>query len=91
MSLSIEEGKLGSVEINNEKEKTFFEVVATEEEVQGNKAILMKFKVGYLVKDGSRKIISHPIIHAKAGEEALIIVGQDAKPEMKLKLIVNRI
>mgnify|MGYP001236614433 CR=1 FL=1 len=90
MSVAVEEGKMGSVVSENEKERTFFEVVATEGEIEGNKGILMKFKVGHLEKDGSRKIISHPIILAKAGEEALISVGQKGKPEMNLKVIATR-
>ena len=90
MSIIVEEGQKGSVVSEDDVEKTFFEVVAKEGEIQGNKGILMNFKVGYLKKDGSRKIISTPQILAKAGEEALITVGQDGKPEMNLKVIAKR-
>ena len=47
MSVAVEEGKMGSVVSENEKERTFFEVVATEGEIEGNKGILMKFSVKF--------------------------------------------
>ena len=51
----------------------------------------MKFKVGHILKDGSRKIISRPTILSQAGEEASITIGEEGKKEeMNLKVIATR-
>mgnify|MGYP006921650235 CR=1 FL=1 len=89
--LIVEAGKIGTIIQENDNEKNYFEVIANEGEIQGNKGILMKFKVGHIQKDGSKKIVSHPTILTKAGEEATITVGKEAKKqEMTLKVIATR-
>ena len=90
MGIMLEEGQKGSIVSEDDLEKTFIEVVAEEAEFQGNKGILMKFKVGHLTKDGSRKIISQPKVLAKAGEEAQITLDQEGKPEMSLNVVAKR-
>lgn len=88
--LTIEEGKTGTIVSETNVEKSYFEVVATEGEFDGNKGILMKFVVGSILKDGSRKVISQPTILAKAGEEASIEIGNNKKEKMTLKVIASR-
>lgn len=88
-------GKKGHVENNNSLERAFLEVLATEGVTpggaQGNKDILLKFKVGHILKDGSRKIISNPSVLAMAGKEAPITVGDDNQSDrMTLKVIASR-
>ena len=70
-------GSMGSVIQDTASGNSFFEVVVNEGEVQGNKGILMKFKVGHILEDGSRKIISRPTILSENGKEASITIGED--------------
>ena len=87
----VEEGKMGTITQETNGQKSYFEVVATESEIQGNKGILLKFKVGYIKKDGTRTIVSKPTILTKAGEEASISVGnENGKEELHLKVVANR-
>lgn len=75
------EDELGSITSETEDQKTFFEIVANEEELSGTKGILLKMKVGQINKDGSRTLISTPTVLAKDGEETSVIVGEDKNKE----------
>ena len=86
----VQEGKVGTLTQESGDNKIFFEIVASEGEIQGNRGILLKLKIGLINNDGSRTIISQPQILAKPGEEAHITVGQDDKEEMTLKVIATR-
>ena len=86
----VQEGKVETLTQESGDNKTFFEIVASEGEIQGNRGILLKFKIGLIKNDGSRTIISQPQILAKSGKEAHITVGQDDKEEMTLKVIATR-
>lgn len=90
MTVTVEEGKLASAEVNSEKGQTFFDVIATEHKYKGKRAIHLEFNVGYLQRDGSRKIISRPKTVTLSGQEASITVGQEDNPEMQLKVTAIR-
>ena len=90
-TIIVEDGKIGTVVQENKKEKNFFEVVATEGEINGNKGILMNFKVGHILKDGSKKILFSPRLLSKNGQEASVTVGDEkTKEEMTLKVTAKR-
>jgi hypothetical protein len=90
-SVVVEEGVHGTITKELVTQNSYVEVIATEENIQGNKGILMKFEVGHFKKDGSRVIISNPIVLANEGEEASIsIEEEDGIDKFSLKVIAKR-
>jgi len=89
--LTIQEGKKGTVEYKTGSKKRFLEVVPTEGEMNGHKGILMKFEIGKILKDGSRKILSKPTLLAMEGEKSSIEVGDVGEKELvSLKVVATR-
>lgn len=87
----VKEGEVARVDEASSHSKSFIEVVASEGEVQNRKGILMNFTVGYIGKDGKRKIVSQPQVLAKENEIASIDVNNmNGKEKLKLSVLAQR-
>lgn len=82
----VKEGEKGSITSRNETEKSFIDVVATRAK---DNSIMMKFKVGYMGKNGERKILGEPIIIAREGEPSKIEISQNQNSPAELALTVT--
>lgn len=82
----VKEGEKGSVSSKGDSEENFIDVIATKGK---GKSIMMDFKIGYVNKDGQRKIISEPKIIALQGEPAQIEISQGADKAHNLSLSVT--
>ena len=69
--------------------KNQVEVIAKEGEIGGNKGILMAFKIFEMKKDGSKKMISTPMILSKSGKEA-IAISESANQKVSVKVTATR-
>ncbi len=82
----VKEGEKGSITSKNETEENFIDVVATKAK---NNGIMLKFKVGYVGKNGERKIVGEPAIIAREGEPAKIEMSQSPNTPAELSLSVT--
>lgn len=79
--LIVKEGQKALIQQGDKNQTTFIEVVAIEEKSVEDKSILMKFVIGTIEKDGSRKVISTPQIRTLPSEKAEVRVGDQERPE----------
>lgn len=86
----VRDGERGDIMVGSPAEKKFIEVVATEGSMGKTKGILMNFKVGRVLADGSREILAKPTVVSIEGEGASITVGEQGKDEVSLELIATR-
>lgn len=89
-SITVKAGEMKSIRQKTDTQESFIEVVATEGQVKNNKGIMMNFTVGYIGKNGERKVISKPQILAKENEPALITVGEKDGTELSLSVVAKR-
>ncbi|CAN5672421.1 hypothetical protein BH10BDE1_BH10BDE1_16550 [soil metagenome] len=87
----VKEGMMASVTEDTRGDKTYVEVTATEKPDGAKRAILMKFVVGKIMGDGTRKIISTPQIVALENSKAEIKVGKaGTEDELSLSVVALR-
>ena len=77
-------------EKSENNEETFVEVTASEGqgEIKGNKAILMKFKIGR-IENGERKILAEPQIMAIENKKAEMNISSHTAQNHELNLSVT--
>jgi hypothetical protein len=87
----VKDGEMATVVQNSGSEKTFMEVVATENRVNGKNAISMKFSIGKIDVDGIKRIISEPQIIALENEKAeMILDDKDGRQDISLSVTATR-
>lgn len=86
--------KIGETATITEKNgffENFFEVTATEGEIESRKGIRMKVVIGVVGADGRRNVISTPELLAYENEKAEIKVGGLQKEELSLSVLAKRV
>ncbi len=89
-NIQVTEGKVNVINDNTFGNNTYIEVLAKEGEVKTNKGILLRFKIGHINEDKSKTIVSRPIVLAKSGKEASILVSEDGEDSVALKVVATR-
>ncbi len=69
--------------------ENFIEITPFETEVDGRKAIHMKFVIGVITKDGRKTVISKPELVARENERAEIKVGNRLQ-QVSLSVLAER-
>lgn len=89
--LLVKAGATVSIAEETRGDKTFVEVSPSEKLQNGQHAILMKFVVGKILADGSKKILSSPQIIALENSKAEIKVGKPGSgDELSLSVVAIR-
>ncbi len=74
------EGEIASIVQKSDDKETFIDVVTTKADTKN--AVLMKFTVGTIGKNGERTILARPQIIAKENETAKISQGETGGQEL---------
>lgn len=87
----VSEGQEGSISEKIDSEESIIDVIATDANKDGS--ILMNFKISYIGKNGSKKIIGNPSILAVEGKPAKIQMAQTSiePSELSLTVIVKKV
>lgn len=81
-------GEMAMITQEDQNQKTFIQVVATEDKmVRGKHSVLMKFVVGTIDQDGQKKIIYEPQVLAFENQKTELSVVQD----IALSVTANRV
>lgn len=89
----VNEGEKAMITEESNGQKNFIEVVATEVgSSDPQSAILMKFVVGKIAADGSRIVISTPVISALPNEKGQIsIVNENEEVDLSLSVVAKKV
>jgi hypothetical protein len=90
--LNLKEGEKATVRQNSFGEKTFIEVMATEQVARnGSSSILLDFVVGKYNSDGTKTTISEPQLLTLPNEEAQVVVEKPSgKNDFSFKVTANK-
>lgn len=89
--IQVLEGVQTTVTERVKQEKTFFNLVATQDkEMKGKQTVLMKFEIGKFDEKGQKIVVGQPQIIAFENEPASISVGTEEKEAYSISVIAQK-
>ncbi len=90
VKLKLNENQFGKTLRKKNTDGSFIELVATKEDIEGQKGIMLNFMVGETNKKGEAVIVSRPQVFTQPNSKSQVTVThEDGNEDLKLSVIVK--